>query len=176
MVNTHIVVLGYMGSGKTTVSKKLETILNLPSYDLDHFIENEYKMSISEIFETKGQIEFRIIENKFLKILLNKKKKSIISLGGGTPCYHNNMDIILSFSKNVFFINTSAEILSSRLFKEKSNRPIIESISSISELKDFISKHLFERIVFYNQANYVINDDDKGIDDLCNKIVNKLNL
>ena len=47
MVNTHIVVLGYMGSGKTTVSKKLETILNLPSYDLDHFIENEYKMSIS---------------------------------------------------------------------------------------------------------------------------------
>ena len=79
MVNTHIVVLGYMGSGKTTVSKKLETILNLPSYDLDHFIENEYKMSISEIFETKGQIEFRIIENKFLKILLNKKKKSIIS-------------------------------------------------------------------------------------------------
>ena len=89
---------------------------------------------------------------------------------------HNNMDIILSFSKNVFFINTSAEILSSRLFKEKSIRPIIESISSISELKDFISKHLFERIVFYNQANYVINDDDKGIDDLCNKIVNKLNL
>ena len=176
MVNSHIVVLGYMGCGKTTVSNKLKAILDLPLFDLDQFIENEFEMTISEIFNTKGQIEFRRIENRYLKILLNKKEKSIISLGGGTPCYHNNMDIILSFSKNVFFINTSAEILSSRLFKEKSIRPIIESISSISELKDFISKHLFERIVFYNQANYVINDDDKGIDDLCNKIVNKLNL
>ena len=94
MINSHIVLLGYMGCGKTTISSKLETILNLPSIDLDQFIENELKMSISQIFNTKGQIEYRKIENRFLKILLNKKTKSIISLGGGTPCYHNNMDLV----------------------------------------------------------------------------------
>ena len=174
MINSHIVVLGYMGCGKTTVSSKLETILNLPSIDLDQFIENELKMSISQIFDTKGQIEFRKIENRFLEILLNKKTKSIISLGGGTPCYHNNMDLVLKYSKNVFFIKTCAEVLSARLFKEKSKRPIIESISSLAELKDFISKHLFERMIFYNKAHHVIDDNGDGIDSVCKKIVSKL--
>ena len=75
MINSHIVLLGYMGCGKTTISSKLETILNLPSIDLDQFIENELKMSISQIFNTKGQIEYRKIENRFLKILLNKKNE-----------------------------------------------------------------------------------------------------
>ncbi|MDB4050500.1 ATP-binding protein, partial [Flavobacteriaceae bacterium] len=88
MVNSHIVLLGYMGCGKTTISNKLEAILNLPKFDLDQIIEKEYKMSISEIFNKKGQIEFRRIERIFLKKLLNNKDKSIISLGGGTPCYH----------------------------------------------------------------------------------------
>tara|TARA_B100001063_G_C16722510_1_gene534434 strand:+ start:83 stop:613 length:531 start_codon:yes stop_codon:yes gene_type:complete len=174
MINSHIVVLGYMGCGKTTVSSKLETILNLPSIDLDQFIENKLNMSISQIFDTKGQIEFRKIENRFLEILLNKKTKSIISLGGGTPCYHNNMDLVLKYSKNVFFIKTSTEVLSSRLYKEKSKRPIIKSISSVSELKNFISKHLFERMIFYNQAHHVIDDNDNGIDSVCRKIVSKL--
>tara|TARA_B100000497_G_C7600830_1_gene361013 strand:- start:472 stop:1002 length:531 start_codon:yes stop_codon:yes gene_type:complete len=174
MNNSHIVLLGYMGCGKTTISKKLKNILNLPLIDLDQFIENELKMSISQIFENKGQIEFRKIENRFLKKLLNKKIKSIISLGGGTPCYHDNMDLILNCSKNVFFIKTSAEVLSSRLFKDKSKRPIIESISSISELKDFISKHLFERMIFYRQAHHVIDDSDNGIDSVCEEIVSKL--
>jgi len=129
MVNSHIVLLGYMGCGKTTISNKLEAILNLPKFDLDQIIEKEYKMSISEIFNKKGQIEFRRIERIFLKKLLNNKDKSIISLGGGTPCYHDNMEIILKYSKNVFFINTSPELLSERLFKQRSKRPIIESIN-----------------------------------------------
>jgi len=176
MVNSHIVLLGYMGSGKTSLSNKLETILNLPSFDLDQFIENEYKMSISQIFESKGQIEFRNIENKFLKILLNKNEKSIISLGGGTPCYHNNMDIVLNCSKNVFFINATVEVLSQRLFKEKTKRPIIKSISSVNKLKEFISKHLFERIIFYNQANFIITDSNQGLDNICKEIIGKLNL
>ena len=67
MVNSHIVVLGYMGCGKTTVSNKLKAILDLPLFDLDQFIENEFEMTIAEIFNTKGKIEFRRIENKILK-------------------------------------------------------------------------------------------------------------
>jgi len=176
MVNSHIVLLGYMGCGKTTISNKLEAILNLPKFDLDQIIEKEYKMSISEIFNKKGQIEFRRIERIFLKKLLNNKDKSIISLGGGTPCYHDNMEIILKYSKNVFFINTSPELLSERLFNQRSKRPIIESINSIIKLKEFISKHLFERIIFYNKANHIILDSNQGIDSTCNKIIEKINL
>ena len=176
MVNSHIVLLGYMGCGKTTISNKLEAILNLPKFDLDQIIEKEYKMSISEIFNKKGQIEFRRIERIFLKKLLNNKNKSIISLGGGTPCYHDNMETILKYSKNVFFINTSPELLSERLFNQRSKRPIIESINSIIKLKEFISKHLFERIIFYNQANHIILDSNQGIDSTCNKIIEKINL
>ena len=176
MVNSHIVLLGYMGCGKTTISNKLEAILNLPKFDLDQIIEKEYKMSISEIFNKKGQIEFRRIERIFLKKLLNNKNKSIISLGGGTPCYHDNMEIILKYSKNVFFINTSPELLSERLFNQRSKRPIIESINSIIKLKEFISKHLFERIIFYNKANHIILDSNQGIDSTCNKIIEKINL
>ena len=176
MVNSHIVLLGYMGCGKTTISNKLEAILNLPKFELDQIIEKEYKMSISEIFNKKGQIEFRRIERIFLKKLLNNKNKSIISLGGGTPCYHDNMETILKYSKNVFFINTSPELLSERLFNQRSKRPIIESINSIIKLKEFISKHLFERIIFYNQANHIILDSNQGIDSTCNKIIEKINL
>ncbi|MDC0593596.1 shikimate kinase [Flavobacteriaceae bacterium] len=176
MVNSHIVLLGYMGCGKTTISNKLEAILNLPKFELDQIIEKEYKMSISEIFNKKGQIEFRRIERIFLKKLLNNKDKSIISLGGGTPCYHDNMEIILKYSKNVFFINTSPELLSERLFNQRSKRPIIESINSIIKLKEFISKHLFERIIFYNKANHIILDSNQGIDSTCNKIIEKINL
>jgi len=176
MVNSHIVLLGYMGCGKTTISNKLEAILNLPKFDLDQIIEKEYKMSISEIFNKKGQIEFRRIERIFLKKLLNNKNKSIISLGGGTPCYHDNMETILKYSKNVFFINTSPELLSERLFNQRSKRPIIESINSIIKLKEFISKHLFERIIFYNKANHIILDSNQGIDSTCNKIIEKINL
>ncbi|MDB4013681.1 shikimate kinase [Flavobacteriaceae bacterium] len=176
MVNSHIVLLGYMGCGKTTISNKLEAILNLPKFELDQIIEKEYKMSISEIFNKKGQIEFRRIERIFLKKLLNNKNKSIISLGGGTPCYHDNMETILKYSKNVFFINTSPELLSERLFNQRSKRPIIESINSIIKLKEFISKHLFERIIFYNKANHIILDSNQGIDSTCNKIIEKINL
>jgi len=86
------------------------------------------------------------------------------------------MEIILKYSKNVFFINTSPELLSERLFKQRSKRPIIESINSIIKLKEFISKHLFERIIFYNQANHIILDSNQGIDSTCNKIIEKINL
>ena len=81
---------------------------------------------------------------------------------------------MIALTQNVFFIKTSAEVLSFRLFKEKSKRPIIKSISSISELKDFISKHLFERMIFYSQAHHIIDDNDKGADSVCKKIVSKL--
>ena len=171
-----IVLLGYMASGKSTVGKQLSKKLSVQFLDLDDYISEKEQMSITEIFDKKGEVYFRLIENKYLKAVLEKEEDFILSLGGGTPCYHDNMEIILKYSKNVFFINTSPELLSERLFKQRSKRPIIESINSIIKLKEFISKHLFERIIFYNQANHIILDSNQGIDSTCNKIIEKINL
>ena len=84
------------------------------------------------------------------------------------------MKLILNFSENVFFINTSINVLVNRLFNEKESRPIIKSINNTNQLKEFISKHLFERIIFYNKSNHTIKDDDYSVDKICNLILKKL--
>ena len=89
-----LVLLGYMGSGKTSIGNYLKQDLNYKFYDLDNFIEEKWDLNISNIFETKGELYFRKIERKALKEILDLKGPMIISLGGGTPCYFNNIDYI----------------------------------------------------------------------------------
>jgi len=128
------------------------------------------------MFNFKGEIEFRKIEHTSLKELLNSKEKFIISLGGGTPCYSNNMKLIVENSKKVFFINTPNNILAKRLFYEKKKRPLISSIDSIKDMLEYVSKHLFERFPFYNQAHYKINVNEKSISEISKEIIEKINL
>ena len=86
------------------------------------------------------------------------------------------MDFILKVSNNVFFINTSLDELTARLFKEKDSRPLIKSFQSKDILKEFVAKHLFERIVYYKRSNHTIKDENKSLDDLCNEIISKTSL
>lgn len=81
-----VVLLGYMGSGKSTVGIKLAKKLSLPLIDLDHFIEEKEQMSIGELFQNKGEIYFRKQEMSYLEFLLSSSEAMILSLGGGTPC------------------------------------------------------------------------------------------
>ena len=104
-----------MGCGKTSIAEYLANKLNLNCIDLDQIIESNENMKISTIFELKGELEFRKIENKTLIQVLSSSKKSIVSLGGGTPCYFNNMNLIIDNSVNVFYINISIKTLSKRL-------------------------------------------------------------
>ena len=165
-----------MGCGKTSIAKYLAEKLNLNYIDLDQKIEIKYNMKISEIFKLKGELEFRKIENKTLIDVLCSTKKFIISLGGGTPCYFNNMNLISKNSKFVFYINTPNNILSQRLYKEKKTRPIISHFNSLNSLKVFVSKHIFERSYFYNMANYKINAEEKKIEQIGNDIIEMINL
>lgn len=174
MLNTHIIILGYMGCGKSTIAKKLSSVLGFCHVDLDKQIELSTKMSISDFFNINGEIEFRKIEKKLLEKSLKSKTQTIISLGGGTPCYYDNMDFILKVSNNVFFINTSLDELTDRLFKEKDSRPLIKSFQSKDSLKEFVAKHLFERIVYYKLSNHTIKDENKSLDDLCDEIISKI--
>jgi shikimate kinase len=153
------VLLGYMGSGKSTVAKLLAKALNLPFTDLDDYIEKKEKKSIKELFKDNGEIYFRLQESKYLKEVLEDTSPGIMALGGGTPCYANNMELIKHFSES-FYLKGSIATLSERLRSEKSQRPLIAALNE-EQLTEFIAKHLFERRTFYEQASKTVIIDGK---------------
>lgn len=164
-----LVLLGYMACGKTTIAKQLALEIGVKHIDLDAYIEKKEQQTIPEIFKKKGEIYFRLIENTFLKELLLSNKNFILSVGGGTPCYANNMELILKYSNSIY-LKGSINTLFERLVKEKELRPLINEISD-DKLKEFISKHLFERYEYYEKANTIINVNDKSIIDINKEII-----
>lgn len=164
-----IVLLGYMASGKSSVSKLLGTVLKLPVVDLDTFIETKEGKTVPEIFKTKGEIYFRTKEHMYLKEVLETQQPMILSLGGGTPCYANNMKLIHQYTQHTVYLQTSIPEIINRVKDEKAQRPLISGISD-EDLPEFIGKHLFERNVFYQQATHSILTDTKTIDTLVAEI------
>ena len=171
-INQHfmkIILLGYMGSGKSTVAKALARALNLPFTDLDDYIIDKEGKSIKEIFDTNGEIYFRIQESKYLKELLDSSNDDFIALGGGTPCYANNMELIKKQAVS-FYLKGSIATLCQRLRSEKEQRPLIASLNE-EQLTEFVAKHLFERRNFYEQADQSITIDHKSVDDLVQELL-----
>lgn len=162
-------LIGYMGSGKTSIGKLLSNNLKLPFYDLDAYIEKEENQSISEIFKTKGEIYFRNAEHEILKKLLSKKEPMVLALGGGTPCYAGNMDMVIESGISLY-LHYPLEVLVDRLWDAKESRPIIAHLESKTILEDFIRKHLFERNPYYMQATYNIRLLDETLDEAVQKI------
>ena len=147
-----------MASGKSLIGKKLAQILNYEFIDLDDYIEKEEDSSISEIFKNKGEIYFRKREHEILKDLILVNQKCVISLGGGTPCYSSNLDLLLNNSDlKTFYLRVSINNLSERLFIEREKRPLVSHIKTKEELLEFVGKHLFERLTYYTQAEFTID-------------------
>ncbi len=155
-----IVLVGYMGSGKTTIGKLLAKLLKINFLDLDDVIENGEGKPIPDIFKDKGEIFFRKKENEYLNQLLNTEDAFVLSTGGGTPCYGTNMTAILQATENVFYVRVSISELVRRLSSEKDSRPMISNFTE-EELPEFIGKHLFERSFYYNMAKNKISADGK---------------
>lgn len=156
-----IILLGYMASGKSTIASILAKELNFEWYDLDHIIEKNNKITISEIFKNKGEIYFRKLEHQTLNEILLKNENLILSLGGGTPCYANNHIHFENEDVISIYLKASIETLYDRLLNEKVHRPLVNQYNN-EELKEFIAKHLFERSYFYNKAKKTINIDNKS--------------
>jgi len=173
IMNELIVVLGYMGSGKSTIGKALALKLDLPFFDLDHFVEEKEQSSIKEIFKNKGAIHFRKLERQALSEILKSRDPKIVSLGGGTPCYYDNMELINKNARSIY-LKATIEELSRRLFVEKDQRPLISEIDDLLELQEFIGKHLFERSHYYNQAHHTIHTNNQNIDELTNRCLKTL--
>ena len=169
-----IILLGYMGSGKSTIGQTLANELNLLFVDLDHAIEKEIGMSIRDFFEASGELKFRRLENDVLKKVILENSSMILSTGGGTPCYGNNLELMKSALKTkVFYLKASIKTLSERLVSEKDTRPLIQAIGE-EDLPEFIGKHLFERSNFYLQAHHVIDIDQKSVETIAKEIVELL--
>lgn len=166
----NIVLLGYMASGKSIIGQKLAKMLNWQFIDLDEVISTKEKVSIREIFKTKGEIYFRKIEKLHLEETLLNSDKAIIALGGGTPCYSNNMSLINQTKNTIsIYLRVSIPELSKRLNKDKTKRPLVAHISSIDDMTEFVGKHLFERMAYYNQAHKTIDanaDIDKTVEEI----------
>ena len=160
----NIVFLGMMGSGKTSIGLLISKKLNLKFYDIDQIIEKKLAMSISDIFEKKGEKFFRDFEEKTtLKIL--KKKRAVISLGGGAFINRKVREEILKnhFS---FWLNWNSKTLIQRIQKN-SKRPIALK-SSFDELIDLIRK----RSLVYSKSKYKINCEQLSKNEIVNKVTN----
>ena len=173
-IGVKIVLLGYMGSGKTTIGRELAKQFDFQFLDLDEYIEVSEDMGIPEIFDVKGEIYFRKKEHEYLQEILKEKEDFVLSIGGGTPCYGENMDAILKETKNAIYLKVAIKGLVERLSKEKEDRPLIKSIPDI-DLAEFIGKHLFERSFFYTKANHTVECDGKEPHTILKEIKSILN-
>lgn len=164
-----ISLLGYMGSGKSHISKILSKKINFKLIELDEEISLKENLSISEIFKTKGEIYFRKLERKTLEQILKEEENIVLSLGGGTPVYYDNINLINKHSISIY-LKTDIPTLVSRLSEEKEKRPLIANISD-ENLPEFIAKHLFERNIYYNQSQYSVTTDNKTSEEITEEII-----
>lgn len=146
-----------MGSGKSTVGKLLSEHLNLDFIDFDRELEEEQGKTIEEMFDLYGEDQFRKLEHEQLKKLLSKEN-TVISLGGGTPCFYNNMELINKNGTSVY-LEQDADTLAKRLLKIKNKRPLIRDLAEI-ELKYFIETNLEQRLPYYSKAHHTVPAKD----------------
>lgn len=149
-----IILIGYMGAGKTTIGKALSKELGVIFYDLDWYIESRMRKSVSEIFAERGEEGFRKIEYNMLHEVA-EFENVIISCGGGTPCFFDNMDY-LNQQGQVVYLKASPEVLYKHLQMAKVERPLLKGKSS-EELIAFIREQLDKREPFYSKAKYTLD-------------------
>jgi len=165
-------LVGQSGSGKSTIGSVLAEKLHIKFKDLDSYIEEKEKLTIAKIFDKKGEIYFRKKEGDYLVELLSFKEDCVISTGGGTPCYGDNMKNIERKSIS-FYVNASIATIFERLKNETVQRPMVATIAK-DNLKEFIAKHLFERIFFYKKAQHTISVNNKSVAAIVKEIENLL--
>ncbi len=163
-MNRPLVLLGLPGSGKTFWGKKLATHLNIPFYDLDELIVQEAGLTIKEIFDEGGESLFRSIESSTLFNICQAKIQDnyILALGGGTPAFNNNMERVNTSCTSVF-LDVSISTVVHNLEHDKGNhRPLLEQADK-KLLTTLLEKLRSERILAYNQANYLLYEEEISI-------------
>ena len=174
---TRIFLIGYMGAGKTTLGKAFARAMGLTFVDLDWYIEERYHKTIRQIFEERGEDGFRELEKRMLHET-GEFEDVVISVGGGTPCFFDNMDYMNSVGQTVF-LDVDVKVLFRRLKVAKQQRPLLANKTD-EELMTFIVEALQKRLPFYSKAKYVFNgerlEDRRQIQQSVERLKELLNL
>jgi shikimate kinase len=151
-----------MGAGKTYWGKQLAEHWGLPFFDLDEVIIEREGMSVSDIFAAKGEDAFRQMEKEALRDLVAEQDKFVISCGGGTPCFHENMPFMNEQGTTVW-LNPTVEVMVERLKRKREKRPLLKDLSD-EELVAFVEKRLTARTPVYEQASIIIENDEVSLE------------
>ncbi len=162
-----VFLIGYMGSGKTSIGKKLAARLGYGFIDTDKEIEQDYGGTVREMFEKEGEAFFRQRERELLEKLGGRKGDFIVSTGGGMPCRPGNIELMNDLGLTIY-LKMGPEKLASRLKGGRDKRPILKGLSD-DELVGFIADNLEQREPFYGKAAMVLECDDAGDEYICNQ-------
>ncbi len=162
-MNTRIFLIGFMGSGKSTLGSKLARLIGYQFSDMDQLIEETAEMSVPAIFSEHGEEVFRKWEYDIISELC-LREKLVISTGGGAPCHSQMMDLMNAHGTTIY-IQLSPETLKDRLIRSRTERPLIKGKSE-SELLDFIKSLLEKRELFYKQATHIVDGINLRSEDL----------
>lgn len=154
-----------MGSGKTHWGRKLSAKLNLPFFDLDSVIVEQEQKSVADIFTDKGEECFRYLEKGTLERITTEQESFILSCGGGTPCFFNNIEFMKKNGK-VIWLNTSIDMLTQRLHRERQTRPLISDVVTNEDLRRYVVKKLSERRMYYQQADVTVGEETTNLEEL----------
>jgi shikimate kinase len=163
-----IFLMGMPGSGKSTFGKKLAAKLKCPFLDLDNYIENKTNLSVAELFSQKGEHYFRDLETSCLTEIISAQNKLVLSLGGGTPCYNNNIELIKQSGTSIY-LDAPVKLLADRIMSSENVRPMFkhltkdETLIKLEELKK-------NRELFYQQSAYKFNVVDLTINEVITTI------
>lgn len=158
-----LTIMGFMGSGKSTLGKQIAKKMGVDFTDLDSYIEESTGKSIPSIFKKYGEDDFREIESQCLREVLLKPNQ-IVATGGGTPCHRNNLELIKTLSTSVY-LQVSPEALVKRLLRSKNPRPLIQGKSN-DDLLTYVQQKLKKREKYYLEANYIVQSDQIQVEDL----------
>lgn len=143
-----------MGAGKTTVGKELAAALGVTFYDLDWYITMRYHRSVPEIFAERGEEGFRELERRMLHEVA-EFENVVVSCGGGTPCFFDNIDYMNSLADTIY-LQATPEVLAMHLKMGKGKRPLLEG-KTPEELETYIQEMLQTREPFYQKAKYTLD-------------------
>lgn len=151
-----VILIGFMGAGKTTVGKALAKALEVTFYDLDWYIETRMRKTVKQIFDEQGEEKFRKIEHNMLHEVA-EFENVVISCGGGTPCFYDNMDY-LNQQGDTIYLKASPDVLYKHLKIAKGVRPLLLN-KTPEEVQVYIREELSRREQFYGKAKHILNID-----------------
>lgn len=174
---TRIIIIGFMGAGKTTVGKELAKAIGLPFYDLDWYIQTRMRKTIAQIFEEKGEEGFRLVEHNMLHEVA-EFENVVISCGGGTPCFFDNMDY-MNQQGDVVYLKGTVDTIIEHIKMGKGVRPLLIGKTD-EELRQYVTEQLKERETHYMKAKYVYDinlmDNFEKVTSTINEIRTLLNV